>query len=75
MEPLTKGKYPSSMRSLVGSRLPKFTKELSDLLKGSFDFIGLNYYTSNYASVAPPVRSNSLSYSTDSRSNLSGYNI
>ncbi|KAM7502648.1 hypothetical protein LguiB_001552 [Lonicera macranthoides] len=48
MDPLTTGDYPLSMRELVGKRLPKFTKEESHLLKGSFDFLGLNYYTANY---------------------------
>ncbi|KAL6273426.1 hypothetical protein ACE6H2_024118 [Prunus campanulata] len=50
MDPLTNGDYPHSMRSNVRERLPKFTKEESNLLKGSFDFIGLNYYTARYAS-------------------------
>ncbi|KAL5699597.1 hypothetical protein ACHQM5_030477 [Ranunculus cassubicifolius] len=49
MDPITYGRYPSSMRTLCGSRLPRFTKEESQLLKGSYDFIGLNYYTANYA--------------------------
>ncbi|XP_021829907.1 cyanogenic beta-glucosidase-like isoform X2 [Prunus avium] len=50
MDPLTNGDYPHSMRSNVRERLPKFTKEESKLLKGSFDFIGINYYTARYAS-------------------------
>ncbi|KAI3448934.1 hypothetical protein Pfo_005599 [Paulownia fortunei] len=41
--------YPRAMQSLVGNRLPKFTVEDSAMLKGSFDFLGLNYYTGNYA--------------------------
>jgi beta-glucosidase/6-phospho-beta-glucosidase/beta-galactosidase len=49
MEPLTKGKYPLSIVSLVGKRLPKFTKKQSKILNGSFDFIGINYYTSSFA--------------------------
>ncbi|KAL6341650.1 hypothetical protein AAG906_032771 [Vitis piasezkii] len=49
MDPLTYGDYPHSMRSLVGKRLPKFSKEQSEMLKGSYDFLGLNYYTANYA--------------------------
>ncbi|RXH90415.1 hypothetical protein DVH24_035179 [Malus domestica] len=71
MEPLTSGDYPHSMRSLVGSRLPKFTKEQSKLLKGSFDFLGLNYYTAYYASYAPSNNSVNASYLTDARSNQS----
>ncbi|CAK8575843.1 unnamed protein product [Lathyrus sativus] len=56
MDPITHGNYPKSMRSLVGNRLPKFTKEESEQLKGSFDFLGLNYYSSSYAANAPHVR-------------------
>ena len=37
------------MKSTVGERLPKFTKAQSKLLKSSFDFLGLNYYTAFYA--------------------------
>ncbi|KAK6251918.1 hypothetical protein QUC31_013638 [Theobroma cacao] len=49
LDPLIFGDYPSSMRSTVGSRLPNFTKSESALLKGSFDFIGINHYTTYYA--------------------------
>ncbi|XP_059431255.1 beta-glucosidase 13-like isoform X1 [Corylus avellana] len=70
LDPLTNGDYPHSMRSLVGNRLPKFTKEQSKLVKGSFDFIGLNYYTSNYAAYAPHLNSGKPSYLTDFLVNL-----
>jgi len=53
MQPLTTGEYPLSMVSFAGNRLPKFTKEQSKMLIGSFDFIGINYYTSNYAANIP----------------------
>lgn len=47
--PLNFGDYPESMRKYItGDRLPKFTEEESELVKGSFDFIGVNHYTSNY---------------------------
>lgn len=52
MEPLTSGKYPESMQLYVGRRLPEFSKEEAELVRGSFDFIGLNYYTTNTARVA-----------------------
>lgn len=54
LDPVTHGKYPESMRRLLGSRLPEFTEEQSFDLKGSNDFLGLNYYTSNYSKNAPP---------------------
>ncbi|KAI6685547.1 hypothetical protein NL676_031460 [Syzygium grande] len=64
LEPITNGDYPGSMRAIVGSRLPKFTKEQSLIVKGLFDFLGLTYYTSSYVKYAP--HSNSPpSYLTD----------
>ncbi|PON81175.1 Glycoside hydrolase [Trema orientale] len=53
MDPLTNGDYPSSMRDLVRNRLPKFTEEEAILVKGSFDFLGLNYFTAYYVQTAP----------------------
>ncbi|KAG2396452.1 Beta-glucosidase 24 [Vigna angularis] len=49
MEPLYSGTYPAIMVKNVGGRLPKFTRSEYLMVKGSFDFIGLNYYTSTYA--------------------------
>lgn len=73
MDPLTNGNYPHTMRSLVGSRLPNFTEEESKLVKGSFEFVGLNYYTTNYVANAPDPRNNigRTSYLTDYGANLS----
>jgi beta-glucosidase len=52
MNPLTYGDYPSNMRELVQDRLPKFSPLDSIFLKGSLDFVGLNYYTAYYAANA-----------------------
>ncbi|KAM7487489.1 hypothetical protein LguiB_024973 [Lonicera macranthoides] len=49
IEPLIYGDYPSSMRTRVLNRLPRFSKAESDLLKGSLDFVGINHYTTWYA--------------------------
>ncbi|PKA54141.1 Beta-glucosidase 24 [Apostasia shenzhenica] len=49
MDPIKFGDYPFSMKSLVRERLPIFKPEESVKLKDSFDFIGINYYTSSYA--------------------------
>lgn len=70
MEPLTTGNYPKDMRSLVGRRLPKFSKQQARLVNGSFDFLGLNYYTSNYAANAPRLSNSRPNYNTDSLANL-----
>ena len=53
MDPLVNGDYPFIMRALVRDRLPYFTKEESEMIKGSYDFIGLNYYTTSYARAHP----------------------
>ena len=70
MDPVTHGRYPHSMQSLVQNRLPKFTKEQSKMLKGSFDFLGVNYYTAYYAANAPPPNARNPNYTTDYRANL-----
>ncbi|XP_073156417.1 beta-glucosidase 12-like [Henckelia pumila] len=68
MEPLTKGDYPNSMKSLVKGRLPTFSKEESVLmLNGSFDFLGLNYYTTYYARNVAHTNATNPSYITDSQ--------
>jgi len=54
-DPVVFGDYPKVMRERLGSRLPRFTKEESSLLKGSLDFLGLNHYSTALASVKAPV--------------------
>ncbi|CAI0450272.1 unnamed protein product [Linum tenue] len=71
LDPLIRGEYPKSMRTLVGNRLPKFSEEESKLVNGSLDFLGLNYYTSSYAANVNPVNSLNATYLTDSRAKLS----
>jgi len=74
MQPLTTGRYPESMRTLVGKRLPEFTADERTLLAKSYDLIGLNYYTANYAADIPredpkPESKLQPSYLTDSNVN------
>jgi len=52
-DPVVFGDYPQIMRDRLGDRLPTFTPEQSELLKGSADFLGLNHYTTHYASREP----------------------
>lgn len=54
-DPLVFGEYPEIMRSRLGKRLPDFTPEEKKLLAGSVDFLGLNHYTTLYASATPPT--------------------
>ncbi|KAL5056412.1 hypothetical protein RYX36_037094, partial [Vicia faba] len=70
MDPITKGNYPKSMQTLVGNRLPKFSEEESENLKGSFDFLGLNYYSSSYAADTPRLRKARPDIQTDSLVNI-----
>ncbi|KAL0308899.1 UNVERIFIED_CONTAM: Beta-glucosidase 12, partial [Sesamum radiatum] len=70
INPIVYGDYPTTMRSIVGDRLPKFTKEEAALVKGSIDYVGLNYYTGNFARNVRPTNGNASS-STDNRASLS----
>lgn len=51
VEPLVDGHYPAIMRDRLGDRLPHFTESEKDEVRGSFDFLGLNYYSSFLASI------------------------
>ena len=51
-DPIYFGEYPLVMRSALGDRLPKFTAEEKEVIKGSSDFFGLNHYTTMYAADA-----------------------
>ncbi|KAL5748302.1 hypothetical protein ACOSQ2_025599 [Xanthoceras sorbifolium] len=66
MEPLVYGDYPRIMRETVKDRLPTFTAEEKKLINGSFNFIGINYYTARYANSIPnTVRTTPVSFSAD----------
>ncbi|XP_013603159.1 myrosinase-like [Brassica napus] len=53
MEPLTRGRYPDIMRRMVGNRLPNFTEAEARLVAGSYDFLGLNYYATQFVQPTP----------------------
>ena len=53
MHPLVYGDYPNSIKKNAGSRLPAFTGLQSKQVKGSFDFIGLNFYFTMYVKDQP----------------------
>ncbi|GMN55331.1 hypothetical protein TIFTF001_024446 [Ficus carica] len=73
MDPVIFGDYPQSMRSIVGRRLPKFSEEQKKQLKGSIDFLGLNYYTGLYAESAPSSNDPNKSYSKDNQATTTTY--
>ncbi|KAL8160679.1 hypothetical protein V2J09_002216 [Rumex salicifolius] len=53
MEPLLHGDYPEIMKQNVGKRLPEFNEDESKLVNRSFDFIGINHYTTLHAKNNP----------------------
>ena len=66
LDPTTYGDYPQSMKDAVGARLPKFTKAQKAKLKGSADFVGINYYSSFYAKASEKPDYRQPSWATDS---------
>ncbi|KAG7530004.1 Glycoside hydrolase family 1 [Arabidopsis thaliana x Arabidopsis arenosa] len=48
LKPLVFGDYPSEMKRTLGSRLPVFSEEESEQVKGSSDFVGIIHYTTFY---------------------------
>ncbi|KAE9611058.1 putative beta-glucosidase [Lupinus albus] len=66
LNPFTFGEYPDTMKKIVGSRLPLFSKSESNLVKGSIDFLGINYYFSFYVKDNPDsLQIKDRDYSTD----------
>ncbi|PTB87485.1 hypothetical protein C9925_01735, partial [cyanobacterium G8-9] len=63
--PLFNGEYPTSLKYLVKDRLPTFIDEEKEMIKGSVDFIGLNYYTSNYVRGIPITSDPPSTYAKD----------
>ncbi|XP_050915780.1 furostanol glycoside 26-O-beta-glucosidase-like, partial [Lathyrus oleraceus] len=55
LDPVFHGDYPKIMKESVGNRLPEFTKKEKHMLKGSTNFIGINYYTSHFARHKPNI--------------------
>ncbi|KAG7541220.1 Glycoside hydrolase superfamily [Arabidopsis thaliana x Arabidopsis arenosa] len=53
LKPLVFGDYPDEMKKTVGSRLPVFSKEESEQVKGSSDFIGIIHYLTLYVTNQP----------------------
>ncbi|GER35382.1 beta-glucosidase [Striga asiatica] len=54
MEPVLTGQYPKNMLDFAPREyLEPFNEEESKLLKGSVDFVGINFYTAMYAQYDP----------------------
>lgn len=54
------GDYPAVMRERLGRRLPVFTPEESAQLKGSADFMGINFYFAKYVTPSNLLNANML---------------
>ncbi|KAG5250034.1 beta-glucosidase [Salix suchowensis] len=65
MDPVVFGDYPRSMSLLSEEDYPNSPRGIHGS-KGSFDFIGLNYYTAFYSSQLPAANITHPSYLTDS---------
>ncbi|XP_006664007.1 beta-glucosidase 38 [Oryza brachyantha] len=63
LHPITYGHYPETMQNIVMRRLPNFTREQSEMIKGSADYIGINHYTTYY--VSHHVNKTFMSYLND----------
>jgi beta-glucosidase/6-phospho-beta-glucosidase/beta-galactosidase len=53
-DPVYRGDYPDAMRARVQDRLPRFSPDDRSRILGSCDFLGLNHYTTMYASATAP---------------------
>lgn len=65
LHPLVYGEYPKTMQNIVGERLPKFNKEDVKMVKGAFDFIGVNQYTAYYMYDPHQPKPKDLGYQQD----------
>jgi len=72
-DPQVFGHYPEEMRNLVtGNRLPEFNETMSALLKGSYDFLGINHYTSSFVHYTGIVGD---AWDNDHRNTASPYDV
>ncbi|OMO59469.1 Glycoside hydrolase, family 1 [Corchorus olitorius] len=62
VNPIMFGEYPKIMRDLLGKKLPHFTAAEAKQIKGSVDFLGVNYYSASYASYDPFNESKTATY-------------
>lgn len=73
-DPIFFGDYPEIMKFLVGSRLPSFTKEQSDLIQGSIDILFLNTYSTYYVYQQNYTDDGIVGWTYDQQTNTGYYN-
>ncbi|XP_022757983.1 beta-glucosidase 11-like [Durio zibethinus] len=75
VNPLMFGDYPEVMKKIVGSRMPSFTSHESELLKGSFDFLGIiHYITANIQDSPGSLELKQRDFNMDVAASISNYN-
>ncbi|CAN6979017.1 unnamed protein product [Brassica rapa subsp. trilocularis] len=57
LKPVVFGDYPDEMKRILGTRLPVFSEEETELVKGSSDFLGIIHYTTVYIANITPAPS------------------
>jgi len=73
VDPIVFGKYPDEMtESIKDGRLPTFTPEEVAMVKGSYDFIGLNHYTSSFVKA---VNNTGVDWDTDRHTEMTKYDV
>eukprot|EP00252_Welwitschia_mirabilis_P022287 TRINITY_DN598_c1_g1_i7.p1 TRINITY_DN598_c1_g1~~TRINITY_DN598_c1_g1_i7.p1 ORF type:complete len:388 (+),score=27.81 TRINITY_DN598_c1_g1_i7:32-1165(+) len=65
VEPLLYGHYPKVMQKIVGDRLPSFSESQKKELINSFDFLGLNHYSTLYIADSLKKSFEPVDYGTD----------
>lgn len=65
LHPLVYGEYPKNLQDIVADRLPKFSKEEVEMVKGSFDYVGINQYTAYYMYDPHQGKSKDIGYQQD----------
>ncbi|XP_013632423.1 PREDICTED: beta-glucosidase 29-like [Brassica oleracea var. oleracea] len=74
LDPVVYGDYPKIMKKHAGSRLPSFTAEQSKMLRNSYDFIGINYYTARFVAHRPHIDPALRRFRTDHQFERKGIN-
>ncbi|XP_006644213.1 beta-glucosidase 1 [Oryza brachyantha] len=65
LHPIIYGEYPKSLQVIVKERLPRFTADEIQMVKGSIDYVGINQYTAYYVRDQQPNATTIPSYSSD----------
>ncbi|KAG2290170.1 hypothetical protein Bca52824_049774 [Brassica carinata] len=65
LDPLIFGDYPKAIKRNAGKRLPSFTRKQTEMIRNSFDFIGINYYSARYVTRQLQSDPSRLRFTTD----------